>query len=230
MTVVGNTAIPTDDIVDMFRHADPVKLWAGPVAFTAKRLREDLDRLSKRYRELGYIGVRVSSDFNIDRSADHAAKNIPLTITINERKKIEVAFEGNLQKSAGTLKDELTMLDRGSYDDYEVSASADAVQRYYQQQGHFFARVEWRREPISAGVERVIFVVNEGPELKVRGIEFVGNRSLSADELASVVSVRRYPFLGAIGLGAGGYVTGRTGSPRQMPTPTRPRRPSCWAC
>jgi outer membrane protein insertion porin family len=209
VTVVGNTAIPTDDIVEMFRHSDPLKLWAVPVELKTKRLREDLDRLTKRYRELGYIGVRVTSDFSVDRSVDHAAKNIPLTITVNERKKIEVAFEGNLQKSAGTLKGELTMLDRGSYDDFEVSSSADAVQRYYQQHGHFFARVEWRREPISAGVERVIFVVNEGPELKVRGVEFTGNRALGADELGGVVSVRRYPFLGAIGLGAGGYVTGR---------------------
>ena len=40
----------------------------------------------------------------------------------------------------------------------------------------------------------------------MRGIEFAGNKSLPAGELAEVVSVRKYPPLG---LGAGGYVTGR---------------------
>src|SRR6185436_708231 len=41
---------------------------------------------------------------------------------------------------------------------------------------------------------------------RVRGIEFAGNKSLSSDELADVVSVRKYPPLG---LGSGGYVTGK---------------------
>src|SRR5262249_15562971 len=96
-----------------------------------------------------------------------------------------------------------------SYDDYEVSASADALQRYYQQSGHFFARVEWRREHTSADDERLVFTVDEGPELKVREIQFVGNIALRSSGLRGVVSVRVFPFLGRIGLGGGGYVTGR---------------------
>ena len=51
-----------------------------------------------------------------------------------------------------------------------------------------------------------MFVIDEGPELRVRGIEFVGNRTLPWQELAEVVSVRPYPWLG---LGGGGYVTAR---------------------
>ena len=65
------------------------------------------------------------------------------------------------------------------------------------------------RETLAATEERIVFIIDEGPELKVRGIEFVGNRSIGDGELDGVVSVRRYPLLGAIGLGAGGYVTGR---------------------
>src|SRR6185503_15664555 len=85
-------------------------------------------------------------------------------------------------------------------------ASGDAIQRFYQADGYFFARVDWRRERLSADEERVVFTIDEGPQLRVRGIEFAGNKSLSSDELADVVSVRKYPPLG---LGAGGYVTGK---------------------
>ena len=207
--VTGNTAIPTDELTEMFRHSIWYKAWTGPAPFTAKQLREDLAKLTKRYRQLGYVGARVTTDFNVARSVDRNAKNVVLGITVNERKKITVTFEGNQRKSSSTLKDELTIFDRGSYDDYEASASADALQRYYQQQGFFFARVEWRREPLSATEERIVFIINEGPELKVRGIDFVGNQSIDSAELEGVVSVRRYPRLAAIGLGAGGYVTGR---------------------
>ena len=86
--------------------------------------------------------------------------------------------------SSSTLRDELTLLSRGSYDDFEVGSSADAIQRYYQADGYFFARVDWRRERLSADEERVVFTIDEGPQLRVRGIEFAGNKSLPAGELA----------------------------------------------
>lgn len=209
MTISGNSAIPTEEIDRMFRHPDPWWLWTRPAPFTARTLRDDIAALVKRYRALGYAGARVSSDFSLIRSIDRKAKNVRLALTINERKKIAITFEGNQRKSAGTLKDELTLFDRGAYDEYEIAASADSLQRYYQQQGYFFARVAWRRETIGENEDRVIFTIDEGPQLKVRGIEFVGNRAVSTETLLEVVSVRTFPALGSIGLGEGGFITGR---------------------
>jgi outer membrane protein assembly factor BamA len=206
VTFTGNQALTVEDIDPMFRHADWLKLWLRPVAFTQKQLRQDIEALEKRYRELGYIGVRVTSDFSVDKSVDRNAKNVHLGVHISERKRIVVAFEGNANQSASSLKDQLTLFTRGSYDDFEAGASADAIARYYQQHGFFFARVDWRRERLSADEERLIFVIDEGPELKVRGVEFVGNRAFSGKALGDVVTVREYPPLG---IGAGGYVTGR---------------------
>ena len=206
ITFTGNRALTTEEIDPMFRHAAWYKAWLRPVAFTQKQLREDIDALARRYRALGYVGARITSDFSLQRSVDFAAKNVRLTIQISERKRITVAFEGNANQSASSLRDQLTLLTRGAYDDYELGASADALQHYYQQQGHFFARVDWRRERLSADEERIVFVIDEGPELKVREVEFAGNQSVSGMELAEVVSVRTYPWLG---LGSGGYVTGR---------------------
>src|SRR6185295_5250075 len=160
----------------------------------------------KRYRDLGYFVVRVTTDFSMQKSLDRMAKNVRLAININERKKISVAFEGNNKVSSSTLRDELTLLTRGSYDDFEVTSSADAIQRYYQADGYFFARVDWRRERLSADEERIVYTIDEGPQLRVRGIEFVGNKAVRGGELADVVSVRKYPPLG---LGSGGYVTGK---------------------
>ena len=162
--------------------------------------------MEKKYRQLGYVGVRVTTDFSVQKSVDRNAKNVRLNIHVNERKRVTVVFEGNTSTSSSSLRDELTLLSRGSYDDFEVGASADAIQRYYQQRGRFFARVDWRRERLSAEEERIVFMIDEGPELRVRGIEFAGNSRLSSKELAGVVSVRKWPWMG---LGAGGYVTGR---------------------
>jgi outer membrane protein assembly complex protein YaeT len=206
LTFTGNHALSSEDIDPMFRHTDWFTLWTSPEPFTQKQLREDIEALVKRYRALGYLGVRVTSDFSVQKSVNRATKDVRINIAINERKRIEVAFEGNSNQSTSSLRDQLTMSARGSFDDFEVGASADAIQRYYQQQGRFFARVDWRRERLSADEERVVFSIDEGPELKVRGLEFAGNRALSARDLAAVVLVRKYPFGG---IGSGGFVSGK---------------------
>jgi outer membrane protein assembly complex protein YaeT len=205
ITFTGNHALPSEELDPIFRHADWLWAWTRPEPFTQKQLREDLDTLVKRYRALGYLGVRATSDFSV-KSVNGTTKDVRINISINERKRIEVAFEGNASQSTSSLRDQLTLISRGSFDDFEIGASADAIQRYYQQQGRFFARVDWRREHLSADEERIVFSVDEGPELKVRGVDFVGNRSLSARDLGEVVSVRRYPFLG---IGSGGFVSGK---------------------
>jgi outer membrane protein insertion porin family len=209
LTFTGNHFFSSNQLDPTFRHRDWETLWVEWVPFTQKRLREDIDTIVKKYRAAGYIGARVSHDFNLQQSIDRQAKNVRLGITINERKRIELAFEGNGHKGAGALRDKLTMIERGSYDDYELGASADALQRYYQQEGFLLARVDWRRDHLSPDEDRVTFVIDEGPELKVRGIEFVGNAALPSSDLAEVVTVRTFPLLGYIGLGSGGYVTGR---------------------
>src|SRR5450432_6395 len=206
ITFTGNHALSSPEIDPMFRHADWTTAWTHPEPFTQKQLREDIDALVKRYRALGYLGVRVTSDFSVQKSVNRAAKDVRINIAINERKRIEVAFEGNGSQSDHSLRDQLTLITRGSFDDFEVGASADAIQHYYQEQGRFFARVDWRRERLSADEERIVFLIDEGPVLKVRAVEFAGNRALPARELAAVVSVRKYPFLG---IGSGGFVSGK---------------------
>src|SRR5206468_2486693 len=74
ITFTGNHAIRTEDIDPMFRHADWLTLWNTPVPFTQKQLREDMDALTKRYRALGYAGVRITTDFSVGKSVDRAAK------------------------------------------------------------------------------------------------------------------------------------------------------------
>jgi outer membrane protein insertion porin family len=209
LNVTGNHELPTDQVDQHFRHADGWKLWTVPAPFTRAQLRTDVDALVKDYRDRGFYGARVTQDFDLMRSVDHDAKKVSLSLVIRERKHVTVVFEGNDALSDSSLEDELSMKSRGSYDDYEVQASAEAIERAYQQRGYFFVRVDWRRDSSSPREERVTFLIDEGPELKVREVAFVGNNAFSHDKLADVVTVRPFPWLGHFGLGEGGYVTGR---------------------
>jgi len=196
--VRGNHAIAADEIAEQFRHRN-FFTFAQP--FRQSALREDVTALTERYRKLGYAGVRISTT----ATPDARAKHVRLQVEINERKRIEVAFEGHHRVSDDTLRDHLTLFSRGNTSDYEAQASADALAQFYRdERGNMLVTVTWRRQRLSEGVDRLIFTIDEGPVLKVRAVEFAGNRALSSRSLAGVVNVKLYPFLG---LGGGGYAT-----------------------
>jgi outer membrane protein insertion porin family len=207
LTVTGATALPTEDIADGFRHGKWYSLWQLPQPFRRSVLRQDIASLVGHYRRIGFPGVRIQDDFNPDTSLDLEAKNVRLAVDIRERKHVEIAFEGNQTRSTGTLLDSLTLLAHGAYDDVEAAASAAAIEHAYHENGQMLVKVTWRRERISEQSDRLVFVIDEGPLLKVRGISFEGNRAISSDVLAERIRTHVFPFLGVLGLGEGGFAS-----------------------
>jgi outer membrane protein insertion porin family len=207
ITVTGATALPTENIADGFHHGKWYTLWQLPRPFRRSVLREDIASLVAHYRRIGFPGVRIQDDFDPSTSLDREAKNVRLAVDIRERKHVEVAFEGNRTRSAGTLLDYLTLLAHGAYDDVEATASAAAIEHAYHENGQMLVKVTWRRERLSEQSDRLVFVIDEGPLLKVRGISFEGNREIPSDVLAERIRTRVYPFLGALGLGEGGFAS-----------------------
>jgi outer membrane protein insertion porin family len=200
-------AIPTDEIVDSFHHSNWYTFWLWRQPFRLSVLREDENALVARYRRAGFPGVRVRDDFDPQTSVDRQKQEVRLNLEVKERKHIEVAFEGNRSHSSGSLQDVLTLLSHGAYDDVEAATSATALEAFYHENGAMLVKVTWRRERVSQDSDRLVFVIDEGPELKVRGISFVGNRAVASDVLGDHIRTKPYPFLGIIGLGEGGYAS-----------------------
>jgi outer membrane protein insertion porin family len=203
ISVRGNTVIPSQEIADKLRHQDWQTLWVARSPFQQLVVREDLQALTQRYRDLGYAGARLTYTM----TPDQAERTVNVQVEVNERKRIDINFEGNKRISSDRLRDQLTLFSRGAYDDYEVEASAEAIAQYYRERGHLLVRVSWRRQRVAPQADRITFTVDEGPILRVRGVDFVGNRHISAGTLSQVVNVKEFPLLGAIGLGAGGYAS-----------------------
>lgn len=203
ITVSGNSAIPSREIEEKLRHRDVFTLGLMPLPFRQSLLRDDLAALTQRYRDLGYAGARLTYTSEPDRRQKH----VRLRVDVNERKHIEVDFQGNRRVSSGTLRDKLTIFTRGAYDDYEAGESASAIAQYYRERGHMLVRVEWARQRLGPQADRLLYTIDEGPSLRVRGVQFAGNRHIPSSTLSGVVNVREFPLLGAIGLGAGGYAS-----------------------
>jgi Outer membrane protein/protective antigen OMA87 len=213
ITVTGNRAISSKDIADGFRHVDLHLdwpwLWARHAPFRRNILRIDETALTQRYLKLGYPGVRISDDFDPTVSVDRKSHEVHLGIQVKERRRIELAFAGNAARSAGALADDVGSKSRRVYDDVDAAAGAETLEKSYRERGHMLVKITWRRERIAEDADRIVFTVDEGPVLKVRGVEFVGNHKVSHSTLAEEIRTKKFPLLGAIGLGEGGFATPR---------------------
>ena len=177
--------------------------------FSADKLRDDKQSLIGTYHEKGFPGARVSDDFSTERSLDRARKKVVFTVSISTRKKVEVQFRGNHHINDDDLYKVLTFNDAGSYDSFECQNSADAIHHAYQKDGYYEVKVTFERKEPTDKLVRVTFTVEEGPELKVRGLQFVGNDHFTAAQLAGAIQTKPWPAIGAIGLGEGGYLTNK---------------------
>jgi outer membrane protein insertion porin family len=205
--VEGNRAIPSDEIADQFRHYWWLTLWTWPLPLQLRLFNEDKDKIVQRYRLLGYADARLRERGPVASGVDRERKRVDLVLDVTERKRIEVAYEGNERFDADDLRDVITIFTRGKYDNTEIDTSAESIAQHYRGKGHMFVRVRWRREPISREADRIIFTIEEGPSLKVRSVEFVGNRALSRGTLEEISTVKAFPLLGALGIGEGGYAS-----------------------
>ncbi|HZS38830.1 MAG TPA: POTRA domain-containing protein, partial [Polyangia bacterium] len=205
----GNHAVTEAELFNVFGNHCCFR-WGR---FTIDRMREDARTAEKKLRDRGYPAARVAPDFDFARDANPDTRRITLHVKITEKRKIEVKFFGNRALADRDLREQLTIFSNGAYDEIELADSAKAVQRYYQQHGYFEAKVTFTRKRIGDQLEQVSFLVDEGPELKVRAVEVVAEEgeqlTWPGDEVRARAGVETkvFPTLGVIGLGSGGYVT-----------------------
>ena len=221
----GNRVITDRELFDVFSHGRSI--WGR---FSLQRMRDDARKAEQQLKDRGYPAARVLPEFDEKRDADATRRRVNLPVKVSEKRRVVVKFVGNREISEKDLRDQLTIFTTGAYDEIELEESAKSIQRYYQQHGYFEARITFRRRrvdapgkpvpsasrstaPAPSEIEEVTYLVEEGPELRVREVEVVGEGerklAFASDEIQSkaLLETKVFPRLGAIGLGSGGYVT-----------------------
>lgn len=204
VTVVGNREVPTADIVELFRHT---RLYRWKKRFNRDQFKNDVDKVVELYQKRGFPGVRVRTDFG-RTSFKRNTETVEFTVTVRERRRVEIVFEGNRKLQDRQLRVQLTLDEEGSYDDFEIERSAQALRAYYQSRGYFEASVLWERFTFRLPgqlFDRIVFTVDEGPQMKVASVDFRGNQYLSSAKLRSIVKTREFPRVGF--LASGGFAT-----------------------
>lgn len=160
--------------------------------FSRSRHAEAIAKVVELYRKRGYPAARVQSNFDPKTSFDRRTKTVRFTVRVDERRQIDIVFEGNDKNRFpdDQLRKQLTFNDAQSSDDFEAASSASALAAYYQAKGRFDAQVTWSRERFAA-FDRIVFRVDEGAPRQVRAVELHGNSaSMPEAALRAVIATK----------------------------------------
>jgi outer membrane protein insertion porin family len=113
-----------------------------------------------------------------------------IVFEVVERSSItSMRFEGATIFRENTLKAEVPQKIGEPLDVSAVREGRDAILRKYREAGHTDATVEVD-EAAASQTGEIVFVIHEGPKVKVRNIEFEGNTAFTGDELAKQIETK----------------------------------------
>ena len=195
-------ALSEAEIKKQFVHKDyclPGGLCFSRAGFNRTQHQEDLQKVREMFHKKGYPAVRVQSSFDPRISFDRRSKTVSFTITIDQRRPIDVQFEGQDRDALPDeeLRKHLTFDTSGSADDVEAASSAKALVEFLQSRNYFEARVTVERQR-AAVFDKLTFHIDQGPLRDVRSVSFAGNHVLTTEALGGIVATHEAGFRGTL--------------------------------
>lgn len=147
---------------------------------------------SRRSLSLPYPAVRVETSIDdLDPKDPPKSNRLPLEIRIQLGEGVQTAFLGNDQVSEGRLRKQLRLFERREPANATAARrEAENLREYYQARGFPLARVDGRFEDFGA-LERLTFVINEGPRAKIESLDLVMPETLPPTVRAELVRTLR---------------------------------------
>jgi outer membrane protein insertion porin family len=140
-----------------------------------------------------FSAVRVRVDQNDDGTVNVA-------FVVNEDPLLsDVQVVGNKNFSDQELLEPVLLRAGDPRDPFLIDRAKESIRRQYQDAGYFLADVAVDEQTLSdTGI--LILRVREGPRVKIRGINFVGNETYTDSQLKSKIKSNSYVFIFAKGI------------------------------
>ncbi len=158
------------------------------------------EALKNLYLERGYVAVAVDSSYTVDPETNKLA--LVFTIVEGRQSKVgEIAFEGNALLASNLLQKELSLkvqslFNSGNYVETKLAADIQALELAYKSRGYVDASVtDTRLEELSASDDpvrrlKITFVLSEGEQWKLGGIQVEGNTIYSDEDIQRVLTMK----------------------------------------
>jgi len=147
-------------------------------------------RVADDVRKIYALGFFHNVRVQVDRAA---AGHVVLTYVVEENPIIrQVSISGNEAISSDDIKQKLTVTVGSTVDYPLLLENKSRIEAQYQAKGYYQVNVKYTLEPQGEGAVGVNFDVTEGKKLKLREIDFHGNKALSDRELRKVMQTKTW--------------------------------------
>jgi len=120
---------------------------------------------------------------------------VKVTFVLVERPLVrEIRFEGNKVIKTDELQEKAELRLGTVYNPVDIQKAEERIRARYEEMGYFRAKVTPVTERIPEEDVRVVFQIDEGQQLKIDHIEFVGNRALSASQLKGAMKTKERQY------------------------------------
>ncbi len=154
--------------------------------FDAAKLREDIRAMWK----LGFF-----ADVNVEAEVGPTG-GLTLTFAVKEKPSIrKVLVAGNSELGLDKINEVIDLELDTIVDIAKVKKNREKIADQYVQKGFYLATVDYELKPVNEAEVDVWFKIDEKAKVKIRDVQFIGNRSISDDELRQAIQTRRQDAL-----------------------------------
>lgn len=183
IVVAGNRRITPEDVVTYLRERQGQE-------FSPEVLTQDV-------REL--YGSGFFDDIEVD--LERLQEGVILRFVVRERPSVSaVTFEGNSEIENDDLKEGVELKANTILSPPAIRRSIQKIRDMYAEKGFFLAEVESETVPQKNNEVEVKFQIREQGQVSVKRVTFIGNESISTDELRSLMFIGN-PGIMAFGSG-----------------------------
>jgi outer membrane protein insertion porin family len=127
---------------------------------------------------------RLFSDVKI-YAENQNAEGVTLVIVVKEYPRIgSLTYVGNDELSEKDLNDLVTIKSGEIASPYELDRSREKIKQKYADEGYLFTTVTVTQSPSAdSGRSDVTFAINEGPEVRIGSVDFIGNKAFDDGDL-----------------------------------------------
>lgn len=174
--IVGNNTVTNATIRNLIRSHEGEK-------FDPATVEEDYQRI---------FGLRKFA--NVEPRVQPTATGVIITFQVTEQRQIQnIVFRGNATVEDSILREAIEVKPGESIDRFRINLARQNIERLYRERNHPFAHVTVDDASMTRG--EVVFNVTEGPNVRVRKVEVLGNTSFSAGKIKDQVKTTSWIFI-----------------------------------
>lgn len=171
----GKRTVPDQRLLDVIQTAPGTK-------YSSSRINDDLERLLQK----GLVG----NDARV--AVTPSGQGVAVVFEVNPASVMGgVGFTGNKHFSAKKLRESTKLLSSRVINDRDLSIARAEIIKLYEDAGYTDVKVSWRYSKTArADYNDVIFDIQEGREVRMQNIKFVGNHEFDSEQLRQIMDTK----------------------------------------